>query len=146
MIAGDGEDVRPQIEDAGDRAVRLFGSLYLGIEITLSPSKITFGLTQNRLDKLQWHISDRLDRNHMSTSEASSLAGRLAFANTALFGRIGRAPLNPIFDRANAKSPRPILNQNLRNALLWWQKVLQCGPEHWQRTAGRIEVFWSRHI
>ena len=65
---------------------------------------IEFGNTVKRVDELCSAISDVLARGHISSREATSLRGRMVFAEGQLFGRTGRLCLDVLNDHASEKS------------------------------------------
>ena len=69
---------------------------------------------------IEWH----LENNHMSPREAACLAGRLAFACTFPFRRLGRAMVRPIFARQYSTSRNCTLARMLRSALACWKTAL----------------------
>ena len=66
----------------------------------------------------------------MTPAEASKLSGRMAFLNTHVFGRLGRALLRPIIWRQIDTTGCTRLTKRLRWSLLWFRRVLK---EQWQR-------------
>ena len=55
---------------------------------------------------------------------ASSLAGKLRFELTAVFGRVGRDQLRPISARCYRRGGRLDISPQLRSRLLWWNRFL----------------------
>ena len=80
----------------------------------------------------QWveQISHYLATGRLTPTEASKLSGRVAFLNTHVFGRLGRALLRPIIWRQIDTTGCTRLTKRLRWSLLWFRKVLH---EQWQR-------------
>ena len=64
-------------------------------------------------------------KSRLPPGEASSLAGKFGFALNAVFGRVGRAKLRPIFDRCKTTRFGSGLSPQLRSCILWWLHVLQ---------------------
>ena len=59
----------------------------------------------------------------MLAGQASKLAGALSWVSSAMFHRLGRAMLRPLFDE---KSDRfGTVGKNLRFCLQWWQEVFK---------------------
>ena len=58
------------------------------------PAKLV--ISRNRVRALQLVLWRTIDSGILRPGEASSLAGKLGFALTAVFGRIGRADMRPI--------------------------------------------------
>lgn len=70
-------------------------------------------------------INEALKAGRMSRGIASKLAGKLQWGVSALFRRLGRAQLRPIYDQSHGSSSR--IGPELRRALLWWVKILKEG-------------------
>ena len=81
----------------------------------------------------QWveDITKFLQNDRLTPAEASKLAGRIAFLNTHVFGRLGRALLRPIIWRQLDLTGATKLTRRLRYSLLWFGRVLQ---EGWRKT------------
>ena len=67
-----------------------------------------------------------LEKDALSPAAASKLAGRLLFARSTFFGKIGSAQLRRIFHRAH-KSKTNTLNAPLKRVLVWWKAMLTAG-------------------
>ena len=65
---------------------------------------VEVGNTAKRVDELCSAIGDVLTRGHISSREATSLRGRMVFAEGQLFGRTGRLCLDVLNDHASEKS------------------------------------------
>ena len=70
-------------------------------------------------------IQEALDNQHLAPGTASKLAGRLSWGAGALFRRLGRAMLRPIFDQKTRRDGQ--ISPELEAALRWWLKVLNSG-------------------
>jgi hypothetical protein len=108
---------------------------YLGLLIKLTAEGFHVRLHENRRAKLLYYVEQHLQVNGMTGTEAAALAGRLSFAGNAMFGRLGRTYLYPIFSRANAVQPHLKLNFQLRQALAWWRDLLRRPDVAWSRFA-----------
>ncbi|KAJ9443680.1 hypothetical protein DIPPA_15556 [Diplonema papillatum] len=99
---------------------------HLGLVFGITAEAVDVSLSEARKEGLIWMLKDILSRDSLAPGEAAALAGKLGFASTALYGRVGRVPLQPIFGRANAASTFAgfKLGENLRAALGWWVRVL----------------------
>ena len=80
-------------------------------------------ISKKRFRALQLALWRTIDSGILRPGEASSLAGRLGFALIAVFGRVGRAKLRPIFARCYRRDGRH-LSPQLRSCLLWWTQFL----------------------
>ena len=61
----------------------------------------------------------------LTMGEASKLAGQLSWASAAIFRRIGRAMVRPIFDQCSRRDGH--ISKELERALRWWLEVLGSG-------------------
>ena len=84
-------------------------------------------ISVKRRSALSLLIRRILDTERLPLGEASFLAGKLGFALCAVFGRVGRAKLRPIFDRGfHHGGWSGYLHTQLRAWLLWWLRFLRC--------------------
>ena len=80
-----------------------------------------------------------LDANSLLPGEAASIAGKLAFAASALFGRVGRAMLVPLYQKGACKSvfcgagAFAPLGIDLIDAIQWWIHVLSNNIESFEK-------------
>ncbi|KAJ9439904.1 hypothetical protein DIPPA_16048 [Diplonema papillatum] len=100
---------------------------HLGLMFSMGSEGIDIFLSEPRKEKLKGLLRQFLDSNSLSPGEASSLAGKLNFATAALYGKVGRIMLQPIYRRSDARSTQPgfSLNSDLRRALLWWFELFE---------------------
>ena len=86
-----------------------------------SPTGITATLPSRKKDDLCSALRSTLSANRLTPGSAAELRGRLGFAQSLLFGRLGRAHLAPITARQYAKFPTPgwRLAPELRGILNW---------------------------
>jgi hypothetical protein len=78
----------------------------LGVHVACQRSihgVVEFGNTLRRVDELSGAISDVLKRGRISSREATSLRGRMVFAEGQLFGRTGRLCLDVLNNHAADK-------------------------------------------
>ena len=87
------------------------------------PAHLT--VSTKRVAALSLMLQSMIQKSRLTPGEASSLAGKLGFALNAVFGRVGRAKLRPIFDRCNTQRFGTGLSTQLRSCLLWWLHFLQ---------------------
>jgi hypothetical protein len=76
-------------------------------------------VTEKRLEALA--IRRILIAKILGSGQASSLAGKLGFTITAAFGRVGRAKLRPVINRAYSRAKD--LDLRLCSCLLWWLRL-----------------------
>ena len=94
----------------------------------------------------------------LTMGEASKLAGQLSWASAAIFRRIGRAMVRPIFDQCSRRDGH--ISKELERALRWWLEVLGSGlaeKQEWAAPKGppvhlfcdasgvHVEVAWGAH-
>ena len=82
------------------------------------PTEFVIQVPPNKRANYSSLIQKALDAWALSGGEASRLAGKLAFASTATFGRVGRAMLRPLYARARGAS-RDVFGYRLETALRW---------------------------
>ena len=93
----------------------------IGVSLDLRPWPISdplVSVTMKRLQALDTTVRKILASKLFGSGQASSLVGKLGFTVTAAFGRIGRAKLRPIINRAYSRSK--IMDMKLYTCLLWW--------------------------
>ena len=95
----------------------------LGCTARIVPQGIQWSLASRKSHDWAIQIHLILERNTLPAGEASKLAGRLNFAMSRVFGRIGRAWIRPLLWRQERKTPE-VLHHRLRCALLWWLALL----------------------
>ena len=86
---------------------------------------------QAKVDMWIKSIDVALEENRLVSSAAAKLAGRLLFARSAWFGRVGSAQLRRIFNRAHGNGSST-LSASLRRVLLWWKAMLSNHAFHLQ--------------
>lgn len=95
----------------------------LGVVLRLSASGYEAVPSRKTRDKCLKAILKALDQNILNAGDAQKLAGRLNWAGSYLFHRLGRAMLKPIYDQKFNK--HGTLARSLLEALRWWRMVLQ---------------------
>ena len=102
----------------------------LGAEITFDTSHLRACLPARRRTDLMNDIRQILAYNQLNPGQAAKLRGRLGFSQSLLFGKVGRALLQPLTQRQYSKATgrgRP-LSDELSEALRWWLGALECAP------------------
>ena len=100
--------------------------ILLGAEITLTLNWITARLPGRKRKGLINETRQVLPNGQLAPSQAAKLRGRLGFSHSLLFGRMGRAWLNPLTARQYSKSLgrfRPITAE-LKETPTWWIEIL----------------------
>jgi hypothetical protein len=99
--------------------------IIIGVMLDLRPfpcNDPAVSITAKRVQAIEATLRRILKTKIISCGMASSLAGKMGFAMSATFGRVGRAKLRPIINRAY--SPARAVNDNLKTCLLWWCHLL----------------------
>ena len=105
-----------------------FGStlVLLGVQIKTGRKGYQCKPSGDKVIKWLACICAALEEDCLTPGQASKLAGRLSWSCQHLFNRLGRAMLRPLFRQKFATKPWR-LSGELRNALLWWQHILELG-------------------
>ena len=111
------KDLRPTVEGE-----------VLGHGIKVGTPPFLFFPTESRIRKITFSIFEALARDSLRPQEASSLAGKLQFTTTALYGKVGRAACKPLYARAHSYHRQFHLSSALRAALLWLLRSLFWAP------------------
>ena len=73
----------------------------------IRPDGVELRPTERRSRQIRATIEEALSSNALSPEVAQKLAGRLSFLTQAVFGKLGRAALAPIYARGADTSARP---------------------------------------
>ena len=95
----------------------------LQVDITLSARGYKCKPSADKASRWKETIQACLAVERLWPGEASKLAGRLAWAGSHLFNRLGRAMLRPLFDQKSRRDGH--IAAELRRSLQWWDKVLE---------------------
>jgi len=95
----------------------------LGVTLLLSQTGYKAVPSKKARDKCLNTILKALDEDKLCAGDAQKLAGRLNWAGSYLFHRMGRAMLRPIYNQKFNKLGT--LSVALSEALRWWALVLQ---------------------
>jgi len=139
----------PNVEqDASKYVLEVFKEVVTGLlGWDLDPKKEATGADiqllglQVRMDKecSHWRLNDQkaelwanelqaaIDSDRLSPSQASKFCGRLAFLNSNVFNRLGRALLRPLIWRQQCKYGSMRLTRRLAHSLRWYIAVLRRG-------------------
>jgi len=97
----------------------------LGISVRLQDLGITFVPDKEKVAKWCACIRDMLWRRRCCAGEASKLSGRLMWASSFVFKKVGRALLYVIYRQVRARSSK--ISEELELALRWWLHALELG-------------------
>ena len=106
----------------------------LGVRCQLSTAGLCLFPEPSKVQKWAAGIRDALKNGILCAGASQKLAGRLSWAQTHMFHKLGRAMIRPIFDQRWSRSG--MISKELRAALLWWLHVLEmgiCEQRQWQR-------------
>ena len=98
----------------------------LGAFISVHSGYVDASLPERRRDELRNDVQTVLKNNRLTPALAAKLRGRLGFAQSLMFGRVGRAHLAVLSDRqyTQMSGTRFPLNDELRASLSWWVQFL----------------------
>ena len=100
----------------------------LGAQILFAPGMIKATLPVNKRLKYTTELRAILARNALGPAEAAKIRGKLGYAQTLFFGRVGRSLLRPFsvrqYDSAASSSTK--LPQGLKDVIPWWIAQLGC--------------------
>ena len=98
----------------------------LGVFITVFDDGITLLPPQDKREKWASLIQSILDHDELHPQLAGSLAGKLSWSCTSMWNRCGRVFIRCLFKRQTEHTH--VLTNEIRDALLWWLKVLPNWP------------------
>ena len=99
----------------------------LGCAATVVPQGLKWRLADRKSQEWTEQLEGCLREGRLSSGVASKVAGRLNFAMSRVFGRIGRAWIRPLLWRQRRLTSASF-NGRLRSALCWWAKLLAMRP------------------
>ena len=104
-------------------------NIFLGLSAQFpSPENsmtLTLSLSPDKATKWSESILEIIEAQSITHATLESLIGRLAFAQTAVFGRFARAMLKPLYAKLYAPRFVPTLSQALIRNLSWWATTLK---------------------
>ena len=106
--------------------------VYLGVQHDLSrvPAGVaTLRILEARRDTLVAACRDVLKKGRLTGGAAASLRGKLYFAATTAYGRVGRAALQPILQRQEREGERNSLTPAMVRALSFFITLLNHMPD-----------------
>ena len=106
----------------------------LGAELSIRSTEVILRNPIERINKIETEIIAILKANRLSPALASSLRGKLGFAQSLLFGRIGRCHVHGLIKRQYSKTSSNTLDTQLKSDLTWWLRNLRKTPERYVPT------------
>ena len=85
--------------------------------------------TEDRIKEIRAEIKERLHTSQLSAAQASQLRGRLVFANSQTFGRMGAMAFHYLGRRAHMIGASKKMDVELRWALEWWHTHMGTAKE-----------------
>ena len=98
------------------------GTELLGANIQFSPGHVQASLPPKKASTYQDELRKILSNNTLSPGDAAKIRGKLGFAQTLMFGRSGRAMLQPFSARQYdpTATSRANLSIDLKESIPWW--------------------------
>ena len=98
----------------------------LGADIALTAEGIHASFPDRKRHDLLNDLKQVLKYNQLNPAQAAKLRGRLGFAQSFVFGKLGRALLHPLTARQYSQLPgrNHPLNEELNESLRWWIALL----------------------
>ena len=96
----------------------------LGLHISVENDTAQWRLSDSKRSQWIQELREILASNTLTSGEASKWCGRLAFLNTFVFNRLGRALLRPLIWRQRQQWGSSQLTSRLKFALCWFLSVL----------------------
>ena len=98
----------------------------LGVEYNLEDMALE--VTPARVKELDLEMAAILKTQRLPTGQAAKLKGKLMFAASQLWGKVGRAFMRALSERQYSKEKRTGLNPAIRGALEAWRNLLRVAP------------------
>lgn len=100
----------------------------LGLEVDISAQPIQVRLSAERRERLLKFLSGVREQGMLLPGTAGTLAGKLQFACSGIYGRVGRAAVIPFYRRQRAKKGSANLSRALSSALEFFSRLLADPP------------------
>ena len=120
---------------------------FLGVQYNFDNFRdgiVTISIKPDRITKLNSAIHSVLTQDYMYSGTASSLRGKLYFATTQCFGRVGRAALQPLVSRQY--SPYFHMTDAIKDSLHFFLILIQRNPPRSHRLYKRNRshlIIWT---
>ena len=114
-----GWDLDPEKEDYGDEL------LLLGVHIAMEDSSSMWRFNPTKAELWAREFEEVLASNHLPPSTASKFCGRMAFLNSTVCNRLGRALLRPLIWWQSDKLGQTCITHRLRCTIQWFIAVLR---------------------
>ena len=98
-----------------------------GVLISCDAENITISPCQDRVEHISTQLQTHLQTKAMTPEQARKLAGKCSFTTTHLFGRVGRAALSALYDKAFSNNDT--LSSHTQSAIIALIDILNnCQP------------------
>ena len=119
-----GWSVKASKDKPNEPAFTALGVRFDLIGATVDDPRLIVSNKPSRIKELRNQIQGILANQHLRPSEAAQLRGRLVFANSQTFGKMGAVAFNALGRRAHCHGPTTSLDADLTWALEWWSTYL----------------------
>ena len=105
----------------------------LGVLIEITDEGFACKPSPDKVVKWLDTIRTALREDRQCPGDAGKLAGKLSWGASALFSRMGRAMLRPLFDQQSRRDG--VVSSEWRHAMRWWEGILKqqiCEERLWQ--------------
>ena len=102
--------------------------LLLDIQVVLRSDATTWQFNPTKAEVWISEFQKALNDDHLPPALAAKFCGRIAFLNSTVFNRIGRALLRPLIWRQLQRFGQTTLTKRLRASLTWFIAVLKMNP------------------
>ena len=120
-----------------------------GVIIECDIDKITVAPCPSRVKNISEQLQQHLRTQRLTPEQARKLAGKCSFTTTQLFGRVGRAALRALYDKAFSNTDT--INSHTHSAITALLNILQhcqprqlpLQPQHTQHTIIYTDAFYK---
>ena len=103
----------------------------LGAIITITDKQIIVKNPKTRIRKIRNTIAKILVSKRLTPANAASIRGKIGFAQSLLFGRVGRSKVHELIKRQYVKKVRTVITKPLAKELKWWFKNIEKIPHRY---------------
>ena len=97
----------------------------LGVSVSIGSFPFLMCVDEDRARRLLVELDRVCQNGAISPAEAGSLAGKLQFAASAFYGRVGRAAIAPLFEIQSSKRATRLVSPQLREGFLFLAELMQ---------------------
>jgi len=122
------QDVHKWLGARFDKKKLQQGKLVDILGVTYDLIAMVLRIKAERKKEINLEIDGILGHNVLEPGKAGKLKGKLMFAASQLWGKVGRAFLLAVSERQYSKFAESVLGMALRAALVQWKKLITNGP------------------